>query len=128
MHRNLSERVEAAVPIVERRLRARLWEILEVCLADRRNAWQMQPDGSYVQLHPDPDRSRLGGNARDDDAARARPARTLRGSHTMSDCVARRTRRRAAASSVGPIVMTIGPTCVLASHSPIAPGSTNVIM
>ena len=32
MHRNLSERVEAAVPILERRLRARLWEILEVCL------------------------------------------------------------------------------------------------
>jgi polyphosphate kinase len=53
MHRNLSERVEAAVPIVERRLRARLWEILEVCLADRRNAWQLQPDGSYVQLMPD---------------------------------------------------------------------------
>jgi polyphosphate kinase len=53
MYRNLSERVEAAVPIVERRLRARLWEILEVCLADRRNAWQMQPDGSYLQLIPD---------------------------------------------------------------------------
>jgi polyphosphate kinase len=55
MRRNLSERVEAAVPIVERRLRARLWEILEVCLADRRNASEMQPDGSYVQLLPDPD-------------------------------------------------------------------------
>jgi len=53
MHRNLSERVEAAVPISERRLRARLWEILQVLLADRRNAWQMQPDGSYVQLFPD---------------------------------------------------------------------------
>jgi polyphosphate kinase len=53
MYRNLSERVEAAVPIVERRLRARLWEILQVCLADRRNAWQMQPDGSYLQLMPD---------------------------------------------------------------------------
>jgi polyphosphate kinase len=55
MRRNLSERVEAAVPIIERRLRARLWEILEVCLADRRNAWEMQPDGSYVQRRPDPD-------------------------------------------------------------------------
>jgi polyphosphate kinase len=53
MRRNLSERVEAAVPIVERRLRARLWEILEVCLADRRTAWEMQPDGSYVQLMPE---------------------------------------------------------------------------
>jgi polyphosphate kinase len=52
MHRNLSERVEAAVPITERRLRARLWEILETCLEDHRSAWEMQPDGSYVQLMP----------------------------------------------------------------------------
>jgi polyphosphate kinase len=53
MHRNLSERVEAVVPIIEPRLRARLWEILEICLTDRRNAWELQPDGSYIQLHPD---------------------------------------------------------------------------
>jgi polyphosphate kinase len=53
MHRNLSERVEAAVPITDRRLRARLWEILEVCLTDRRNAWALEQDGSYVQLQPD---------------------------------------------------------------------------
>ena len=55
MHRNLSERVEAAVPILEPRLRARLWEILEICLADRRNAWELHADGSYVQLRPGPD-------------------------------------------------------------------------
>ena len=55
MHRNLSERVEAAVPIEDRRLRARLWEILEVCLADRRNAWELQPDGSYTLLSPESD-------------------------------------------------------------------------
>jgi polyphosphate kinase len=55
MHRNLSERVEAAVPIVEPRLRVRLWEILQVCLLDRRNAWQMQPDGHYVLLRPTDD-------------------------------------------------------------------------
>jgi polyphosphate kinase len=54
MTRNLSERVEAAVPIIKPRLRARLWEILEICLADRRNAWELQSDGSYVQLQPDP--------------------------------------------------------------------------
>jgi polyphosphate kinase len=54
MHRNLSERVEAAVPIADRRLRARLWEILAICLEDRRNAWEMQPDGTYVQLVPGP--------------------------------------------------------------------------
>jgi polyphosphate kinase len=55
MHRNLSERVETAVPILERRLRSRLWEILDISLVDRRNAWEMQPDGSYVQLFPDED-------------------------------------------------------------------------
>jgi polyphosphate kinase len=54
MFRNLSERVEAAVPIADRRLKARLWEILEVCLHDRRNAWEMRADGSYVQLQPEP--------------------------------------------------------------------------
>jgi len=54
MHRNLSERVEAAVPITNRRLRARLWEILDVGFTDRRNAWEMQSDGSYVQLMPEP--------------------------------------------------------------------------
>jgi polyphosphate kinase len=53
MTRNLSERVEAAVPITRPRLRARLWEILEICLADRRNAWELQSDGSYIQLQPD---------------------------------------------------------------------------
>ena len=53
MHRNLSERVETAVPILERRLRARLWEILDISLVDRHNAWEMQPDGSYAQLFPD---------------------------------------------------------------------------
>jgi polyphosphate kinase len=55
MQRNLSERVEAVVPIAERRHRARLWEILEVCLADRRNAWELQADGSYAQLFPEDD-------------------------------------------------------------------------
>ena len=52
MYRNLSERVEAAVPIRERRLRARLWEILEICLADRRSAWQMQADGDLRPALP----------------------------------------------------------------------------
>ena len=57
MHRNLSKRVEAAVPITERRLRARLWDILQVGLTDTRTAWQMQPDGRYVQLRPHADDS-----------------------------------------------------------------------
>jgi polyphosphate kinase len=50
MDRNLSRRVEAVTPVRARHLRERLWEDLAVQLEDRRNAWQMQPDGSYVQL------------------------------------------------------------------------------
>ena len=57
MHRNLSERVEAAVPIYDRKLRARLWEALQVSLADQRNAWELQADGSYRQLMPESDTS-----------------------------------------------------------------------
>ena len=53
MRRNLSERVEAAVPIHDRKHRIRLWEILQVCLQDQRNAWELQTDGSYQQLKPD---------------------------------------------------------------------------
>lgn len=53
MYRNLSQRVEAATPIQDRPLRERLWEILQTCLQDRRQAWVMQPDGSYRQERPD---------------------------------------------------------------------------
>jgi polyphosphate kinase len=50
MDRNLSRRIEAIAPVDARQLRERLWEVLQVQLADQRNAWQMQSDGSYVQL------------------------------------------------------------------------------
>lgn len=52
MHRNLSGRVEAATPVDDRTARERLWEILEICLRDERQAWLMQTDGSYVQIQP----------------------------------------------------------------------------
>ncbi|HVN43178.1 MAG TPA: polyphosphate kinase 1 [Steroidobacteraceae bacterium] len=52
MDRNLSRRVEAVAPVEVRALRERLWDVLQVQLADERNAWQMQPDGSYVQHRP----------------------------------------------------------------------------
>ncbi|MEP6998042.1 MAG: polyphosphate kinase 1 [Betaproteobacteria bacterium] len=52
MLRNLSQRVEAATPITDRRLRERLWEILQTCLQDSRQAWVMQPDGTYRQEDP----------------------------------------------------------------------------
>ena len=50
MDRNLSRRVEAVAPVRPRHLRERLWEDLMVQLEDRRNAWELRPDGSYRQL------------------------------------------------------------------------------
>jgi polyphosphate kinase len=55
MYRNLLARVEAITPIEERPLRERLWELLTICLEDRRQAWEMHPDGSYTLRPPDPD-------------------------------------------------------------------------
>ena len=52
MYRNLSRRIEAAAPVTDPLLRERLWEILDIALRDRRQAWEMQPDGSFVQGEP----------------------------------------------------------------------------
>jgi len=52
MKRNLSSRIEVLAPVEDPGLRARLRFILDTQLRDRRNAWEMQPDGSYVQLQP----------------------------------------------------------------------------
>jgi polyphosphate kinase len=52
MRRNLSERVEAVAPVAAGPLRARLWEVLDVTLRDRRQAWDLRPDGTYVQRRP----------------------------------------------------------------------------
>lgn len=48
MYRNLHARVEAVVPILERPLREKLWEILQMSLADKRQTWDMHPDGTYT--------------------------------------------------------------------------------
>ena len=53
MHRNLDWRVEVITPVADPALRQELWEVLRICLADQRSAWDMQPDGSYVQRRPD---------------------------------------------------------------------------
>lgn len=52
MYRNLEHRVEAISPVEHRPLRQRLWEILQIMLKDQRSAWDMHPDGSYVQRIP----------------------------------------------------------------------------
>lgn len=49
MKRNLESRVEVVAPVESREAQASLREILDVQLQDQRSAWEMQPDGSYVQ-------------------------------------------------------------------------------
>ena len=53
MFRNLSKRIEVVTPVFAEDPKQRLWEILDICLRDRRLAWVLGPDGNYVQLHPD---------------------------------------------------------------------------
>ena len=52
MKRNLEDRVETVVPVDDPDCQRALREVLDVQLNDRRSAWDMQPDGSYVQRTP----------------------------------------------------------------------------
>lgn len=52
MHRNLSNRVEAACPVRDRGARRRLQRIIDVNLADARFGWVLKPDGEYVRVSP----------------------------------------------------------------------------
>ena len=56
MYRNLSARVEAIAPIEDKSLKRKCWELIQVILNDRRSAWDLRPDGTYVQRKPDPGR------------------------------------------------------------------------
>jgi polyphosphate kinase len=55
MFRNLSKRIEVVTPVRAGALKQRLWEILDVCLRDQRQAWVLESDGKYVQLRSTPD-------------------------------------------------------------------------
>jgi polyphosphate kinase len=52
MRRNLDRRVEAIAPIEDPEISKDLQEILGIMLADNRHAWDLQPDGRYIQRHP----------------------------------------------------------------------------
>ncbi|HRN53137.1 MAG TPA: polyphosphate kinase 1 [Gemmatimonadaceae bacterium] len=56
MPRNLDRRVEVVTPVLNPLFKKRLQSVLEVCLADNRQAWDLQPDGTYVQRQPEPGR------------------------------------------------------------------------
>lgn len=55
MYRNLSARVEAITPVLDPDARARLAQLFDICLRDRRNAWMIGADGRSEQLMPPPD-------------------------------------------------------------------------
>jgi polyphosphate kinase len=59
MPRNLDRRVEAVTPVEAPNLVTKLKEILEIMLADNRYAWELKPDGSYHQRHPQTDKPEL---------------------------------------------------------------------
>jgi polyphosphate kinase len=50
MKRNLESRVEVVAPVEEPKLRQELRLILDAQLSSRKNVWEMQPDGSYVEV------------------------------------------------------------------------------
>ncbi|MDA0290813.1 MAG: polyphosphate kinase 1 [Cyanobacteria bacterium] len=49
MGRNLDRRVEAITPVEDPELRSSLEQLLQTYLADNRGAWDMQPDGHFLQ-------------------------------------------------------------------------------
>lgn len=49
MYRNLHARVECVVPILDRKLKEQIWEIIQLYLRDQRQTWDMHSDGSYIQ-------------------------------------------------------------------------------
>ena len=49
MTRNLVSRVEVLTPVEPENLRSELRTALDILLNDQRSAWDMQPDGTYVQ-------------------------------------------------------------------------------
>ncbi len=60
MPRNLDRRVEAVTPVEDPKIAQTLQDILEIMLADNRQAWELQSNGSYIQRHPrkhEPERS-----------------------------------------------------------------------
>lgn len=52
MPRNLDRRIEAVTPILDPQQRHEILAILELMWGDNRQAWDLQPDGTYLQREP----------------------------------------------------------------------------
>lgn len=55
MSRNLERRVEILIPVNDADARSELSEVLHMQIADPRNAWDMDPNGDYLQRTPSDD-------------------------------------------------------------------------
>ena len=55
MPRNLDRRVEAVIPVEDPALHKRLWSLLNTCLRDNRQAWELSSDGRWEQRVPEGD-------------------------------------------------------------------------
>lgn len=54
MRRNLDRRIEVLVPVERSRLISHIRDqVLEPYFKDNTNAWDMQPDGSYIRRTPE---------------------------------------------------------------------------
>lgn len=60
MTRNLSRRLETVAPIVDPVIKSQLEEILRTYEQDNCSAWDMAPDGNYLQRQPAPGEARRG--------------------------------------------------------------------
>jgi polyphosphate kinase len=64
MYRNLMNRVEAIAPIGDPSLKAKCYEILDLVLRDRRQTWELQANGAYIQRVPTQSSEEIGVQAR----------------------------------------------------------------
>jgi polyphosphate kinase len=55
MFRNLCNRIEVVTPVRAVAAKQKLWEVLDICLRDRRQAWTLDAEARYTQLHPEGD-------------------------------------------------------------------------
>jgi polyphosphate kinase len=72
MPRNLDSRVELVTPIESEPLREELLDVLERCLADNSNSWELGADGEWRRLEaPDGERRSAQEELRERHLARA---------------------------------------------------------
>lgn len=79
MKRNLEARVELLIPVEAPELKGELKEILDLHSADRCSAWEMQPDGSYLQRVPSNEKEQEGSQQLLIERAEQRAKATVKG-------------------------------------------------